>query len=744
MTVGLAVRLLDRGVQLGIPAVAVLVAMVYSDLFSGYWVPKTAAVMAGVPFLCGLLLVRSALARKLELRSTPLLWPCLLFAAVSLTSLLWAPNPGRGLEAATFRLSTLALAFLTLNAYGDPLQLRRLFAVLVGGAALISAAGLLQYAGIHLIPDIMVYSPGWGATLGNLNFVAHYLDVIIPLAVALLFLSSSGLGRVGASLALALTGSYLVVSQSRAGWFAVSVGLLLMVLFSGMGVRHLRHLAFAAVVLALLSPAAELVGRSVSVGQGRTATSLLEGQFERTWERLLSASDRGDFSLLQRRIIWADSWSLVRAHPVLGIGFGNFPIEVAAHRNPDRHERYYGLTGDRRLPLVTKHAHNDYIEVWAEVGLPGLLALLAMLGAVLWCWERDLRHHPSRESRLLGLGGLGAIAATAVHALFSFNFKDPVASTHLWIVAGAILALASRRQRQWSLDRRWQNSLILAAGVGAIAAGAHFGVRQLLGDLTYMAGQALYLKKDRGSEARKLFEEAVAWRYHDHHYHYMVGHTSASTGEFVLAAAALERSLALHPNYKLSLYLYGKILFERGRYEDAAARLERAVIVDPNYLETARYLSLAHQRLAVTRRAEGLHEEAVDHWQRALEMVPGEVNLINGLAVEYHHAGRVDAAIVLLEQAAVAHPNDGRMMGNLGSFYALIGRYREAETYLLRGLRQYPDDLGFWQQLVKVYRADGRLEEASRRLRGAVEMTGSASLRGALERMLSGLKEEER
>ena len=140
---------------------------------------------------------------------------------------------------------------------------------------------------------------------------------------------------------------------------------------------------------------------------------------------------------------------------------------------------------------------------------------------------------------------------------------------------------------------------------------------------------------------------------------------------FVLAAAALERSLALHPNYKLSLYLYGKILFERGRYEDAAARLERAVIVDPNYLETARYLSLAHQRLAVTRRAEGLHEEAVDHWQRALEMVPGEVNLINGLAVEYHHAGRVDAAIVLLEQAAVAHPNDGRMMGNLGSFYAL-------------------------------------------------------------------------
>ena len=744
MTVVLAVRLLDRGLLLGIPALAVLAALVYSDLFSGYWVPKTAAVLVGVPFLCGLLLVRFALAGKLELRSTPLLWPCLLFAAVSLISLLWAMNPGRGLESAAFRLSTMALAFLTANVYGERLQVRRLFGVLVGGAVLISAAGLLQYAGIHLIPDIMVYGPGWGATLGNPNFVAHYLDVIIPLAVVLLCLSSSGPGRVGAGLALALTGSYLVVSQSRAGWLAVSVGLLLMVLFSGAGVRRLRQLALAVVVMALLSPAAELVGRSVSVGQGRTAASFLESQFERTWERLLSAFDRGDFSLLQRRIIWADSWSLVQAHPVLGIGFGNFAIEVAAHRNPDRHERYYGLTRERRLPLVTKHAHNDYLEVWAEVGLPGLLALLAMFGAVLRYWQRDLRHHPSRESRLLGLGGLGAIAATAVHAIFSFNLKDPVAATHLWIVAGAMLGLASHRERQWSLDRRWQAGLLLVAGAGAIAAGAHFGVRHLLGDLTYMAGQALYLKNDRDPEARKLFEEAAAWRYRDHHYHYMVGHASASAGEFLPAAAALERSLALHPNYKLGLYLYGKILFERERYAQAIARLERAVMADPNYRDATRYLSLAHQRLAVTRRAEGVHEEAVGHWQRALELVPGEVNLINGLAVEYRYAGRSDAAILLLEQAAAAHPDDGRLMGNLGSFYALTGRYREAEIYLLRGLNQHPDDLGFWQWLVTVYRAEGRLEEAARRLREAAEMAGTASVSGALERMLSGLKEEER
>ena len=728
--------------RLGIPAVAIIITLSYSDRFSGYWVPKTAIVLIMVPLLLGVWMVRAALEGRLTLVRSPLYWPFLLYVVASLASLLWAQNPGRGLEAIAFRACTMAVWILATHHLTDLVQARRALTAVVATGALVSAIGLLQFNGVPVIADAMAYGPGWGSTLGNPNFSAHYLDVLIPVAVALVFIANQVRTRGLGVAAIVLASAYLIVCQSRAGWLAVSVALLFMLAFSGLGFSWLRHAVLAVIILALLSPAAELVGRSVQMGSGRTLSSQTQAVFQRTWDRLLSSFDARDFSLSQRRILWADSWSLVRSSPVLGIGAGNFEIEVAAHRTPDRHDQYHTLTGERKIPIVTKHAHNDYLETWSEVGIPGLVSLLWLLGLILWNWNKALRFHPTGEVRVLGLGAAGAVVATMVHALLSFNFKDPVAATHFWMVAGVLAALGNFGDNvEWSLGSRWKRGLVVALGLVVVGGGSHLGGRMLLSDLSYMAGRSLYLKNARNPQAKPYFDEAVSWRSHDHHYHYMVGHASLNAARLDAATAALRRSLELHPNYKLSLYLQGKTSFHLGRYDESVMHLTHAVSVDPYYEDAVRLLALSHQEIAVSHREAGGHEEAITHWRKALELEPGQPELINGLAVEFRYADRIDEAIRLLENGVVEHPNDGRILGNLGSFYVISGRFVEAEEFLLRALEYHPQDRGFWQNMIAVYQSQGRRAEARRQILRAMSRSDSAVSGKMYEDLLKRVEE---
>ena len=56
---------------------------------------------------------------------------------------------------------------------------------------------------------------------------------------------------------------------------------------------------------------------------------------------------------------------MVKAHPLLGVGIGNFKTAAGA---------YGGIVGD-----VQFISHNGYLDVAAELGLPALLALLAVM-----------------------------------------------------------------------------------------------------------------------------------------------------------------------------------------------------------------------------------------------------------------------------------------------------------------------------------------------------------------------------
>ena len=128
-----------------------------------------------------------------------------------------------------------------------------------------------------------------------------------------------------------------------------------------------------------------------------------------------------------RKILWSVAIETFAAHPVLGVGYGEYP--------------YYTSTRLAELGLDPPHVtHQTYLSTAAETGLVGLLVLLWLFGAVL----RDTRvAHPGPHSRVLLLGR-AFVLATCVQGLV-MNVEQV---RSLWIMFGVIAALSLQSRMQ--------------------------------------------------------------------------------------------------------------------------------------------------------------------------------------------------------------------------------------------------------------------------------------------------------
>jgi O-antigen ligase len=136
---------------------------------------------------------------------------------------------------------------------------------------------------------------------------------------------------------------------------------------------------------------------------------------------------------------------MVREYPAYGVGLGQFH---------ERSGEFSSLDLLQKFPAaVHENAHNNFVQVTAETGIPGGLAFTWLIGAVLLAlgWRSTTTRDP-----LLTL----AFAALTAFVLTMFGGHPllvPEAAYTFWIVAGAAAGAAigergpSPRGRQWTL-----------------------------------------------------------------------------------------------------------------------------------------------------------------------------------------------------------------------------------------------------------------------------------------------------
>lgn len=143
-----------------------------------------------------------------------------------------------------------------------------------------------------------------------------------------------------------------------------------------------------------------------------------------------------------RKEAWSITLDGIKTSPLLGHGFGAFPEGFALYR-------------DDRLPSrrFWDKAHDTYLELAFDLGLPATVVLLAGFAALVTQMWKGLNRR-RRERRVLPAVGLAALALGATHSLVDFSLQIPADAA----LFACLLGLAVAESGLWSRGRREQDA----------------------------------------------------------------------------------------------------------------------------------------------------------------------------------------------------------------------------------------------------------------------------------------------
>lgn len=168
------------------------------------------------------------------------------------------------------------------------------------------------------------------------------------------------------------------------------------------------------------------------------------------------------------------------------------------------------------------------------------------------------------------------------------------------------------------------------------------------------------------------------------------------------AVALLEQVIAIDPGYPNAWdALAGNYVNQASKglrsWDDgfalARAAAERAIAIDPKFAP-------AHARLGwVTLLRDNDLALAAQHYQRALELAPGNVSAVGDAASLLKSLGRMDECVALDEYVIARDPVNAVGHFNLGGSYLYAGRYDDAIASLRTALQLSPNRIGGYYQL---------------------------------------------
>jgi hypothetical protein len=208
-------------------------------------------------------------------------------------------------------------------------------------------------------------------------------------------------------LALAAMLAALLMSWSRGAWMGVAAALVITVVVQS------RRAFVVSLVIALVLVFIIMLSSLNIIPEAIAARFSGIGDYFGVFDVRGVKVDDANFAVVQRMAFWQTAWAMFSAHPLLGIGLGNYAVMYPAYALP-----FWGE------PLG--HAHNYYLNVAAEAGLAGLAAYAILWAAAFWRGWRAVRvSHGMWRSVAAGL--LGTLVALSIHNGFDNLFVHGMA-----------------------------------------------------------------------------------------------------------------------------------------------------------------------------------------------------------------------------------------------------------------------------------------------------------------------------
>ena len=256
-------------------------------------------------------------------------------------------------------------------------------------------------------PQIRIFS-----TLGQPNWLASYLVLVIPFAIAQVITAAKQFLKSFFLLVSLILFTALIMTTSRAGLLGIILALVILSLtWQYKTVK--QNLKYLLILLAGFLLITILFGTTLFLRISEALNKNQEINNQLIDQQPVTKPSGGTESGTIRLIVWQGAFEIFKKRPILGSGpetfaYSYYLFRPAAHNQTTEWNFFYNK------------AHNEFLNYLATVGILGISAYLFFLGLVTWQLYKTAKDKSNTKS-IIAKGAIAAIIGYQATIFFGFS-----------------------------------------------------------------------------------------------------------------------------------------------------------------------------------------------------------------------------------------------------------------------------------------------------------------------------------
>jgi len=734
------IKFLDQGINwlfLGIVFIIPAYFAYWQETFNVFDINKVTVARIGISLILFLWLIKTVLEEKIwYYRRSLLIFSGLILLVYLFNGLVFSIKPQSSMwgnyerQQGVYSLLYYWLFFVLLIAWlRNWQQVKRFLGAIVAGSFFVCLYGLVQKFGL----DPLSWTKNEGrifSSLGQPNFLGHYLIIVIPLTIySIFFVATKKWLKVLLSLVLIMQGACLLYTFSRSAW----LGIIVAIMFSGgawlwfKGRRKLIGWFLISVMLLVMS-------LNLLANYNKNIPFL--GRFS----TIFSLSNGANKT---RLFYWRSGYDILRqATPIRKIiGYGKDT------QSSNYLSQYRTEWGDyEMINSFPDRAHNSILDIVLEFGLSGLLLFLAFNGYLVWQALKYLHKNKlSDDSGYLVLVLLSSLTAYAIADSFGFSLTTHYLYYYLTVALLCLVVFGQSRRvislTGLSLVFRWVITIVIIFFVTFFL--YFFTISSFVADLYFMKAKkaearynclgamdnmnkavgwqptnlyykeqyifihnncfpSLTNKNDMIIVLNNILAQIDSYPESEYGYHIVMNtaHAYSIFGYYLDKKYYAEaqkfylKLITLNPDISVNYQDYGRMMAWAGDYNSAIKIYENGIKVtpplgSPNSLDQIVYFN---QLIAQSYEKLGNLDKSLEYYFEVERLQPYYVVIYNDIAKVYQKKKDSVKAIEYFKKGLKLAPNDSAWSFNLAVYYNELGRFKEAWPYAEEALKLNPTD----------------------------------------------------
>ena len=480
------------------------------------------------------------------------------------------------------------------------------------------------------------------STLGQKNWISNYIAMIFPIVFSFFLLQKEKKFKIIYYILLSVLYANIMICQSRGIWISIFVSSIIgfYFIYKIKLVKYFRKNRKWLIILILTFLIITVI-YSTNNPLNKSAVTVVQ--------RAATTFDKSDTSINTRMLIWKITFNMIKDNPWFGSGIGTFKLNYQNYQADYLQEN----PEDIKYWIKAGEAHNEYLQIWAELGIIGLILFLTIIYFFYDLIIKFLNKvkKGNKENKIIVVGMLTGITCFLIHCLFSFPLHVPALGSAFFMMIGLTLRFTKgfnlNKENQCNIIIKSINTknnkykiifiiLILAFVIFLIN---NIVVKPYISELYYFKGMIFNLNY-KFKDSLPLLSHAVDLSPHNGRIVHALGATYYNLNRYDEAIECFSRARKYEID-KYIFYLSGLCYFNKKMYEEAEEEFKYAIYLEPKFSEA--YYSLGF--LYFSKEDYG---GAIEQWNKILEIEPNFPNkyiLLNNLGIAYQKMEIPDKAL---------------------------------------------------------------------------------------------------